>query len=800
MPAVPSFTQGAARPGATHAQEATARLKELRIALWNCHGIGKLNEKIDFANGRRHLAVYASNGSMKSSLAKTFKDVRAGVDPYDHIYPKRPHSCSIMDESKNRIDPESILVVDPYDDVKITADMSLDILVNSDLRDEYAKATGKIRENRQALLKALHERSGIPNRQGSDGRELEELVLADMGAGAGPGTDIHAALGGLRRPTRHIRDLLSDTEYHALFNEKTAPIWGDSGIRALLDMYFEKYDQLLKDSPYLNEDFDHTSVATVEKSLDTHGYFKAGHSLNMNRMDGKGKMEIVNPSQLRQVVKDELYRVKEGLRDQWSVVDKRLSTNREAHDLRQYLEDHKLVVPMLHDIPNFKRSLWECYLADVSDLVSKALDERRKADADMARIAKAAEAEQTIWEDVVATFNERFDVPFEVSVTNKPRAVAGADPPNLAFTFCDGRGDEPQTIEQGALYELLSMGEKRAFFLLNILFDVEKRRRIGRETVMILDDIADSFDYQNKYAIIEYLKDISSYEEFHILVLTHNYDFFRAVNMRGVVGGPRRCYFGDRDKNGRVRLRRVPEFDDPLSGITSDDPDIRTLASAIPFARNIAEYTLGKKDETYAALSEALHWRARTAGATVSKIADVIKRVLPQSRHAGMARPPPETGLLAALTEAADTIAESDSEMDLYGKIVVSIATRLHAEKFMCEGLYESGLPPDGERPTTHYLARLYRSRAGDGTLFPPAGRNADPGILSTLDRVALMTPEIIHINSFMFEPILDMSGTHLAELYLEVRRLAEPGEGNNAGTGGAGGGACPRGAGGRPC
>lgn len=780
-----------ARPGGG------GRLKELRIALRNCHGIGKLNKKIDFANGRRHLAVYASNGSMKSSLARTFKDIRAGVDPSDHIYPERPHSCSVTDENKNGIAPEAILVVDPYDDARITADLSLDILVNSDLRDEYAKATGKIRENRQALLKALHKRSGIPKRRGSDGEDIEKLVLEDLGAGAEQGADIHAALGRLRQPDQHVRDLLSDTRYHDLFNDKTAPIWGDGKIRALLDMYFEKYAQLLEDSPYLNEHFDHTGAATVEKSLDTHGYFKAGHSLSMKRADGKEEPPI-GRAEYRQVIKGELDRVEEGLRDQWNAVDKMLSGTGAARDLRRYLEAHKLVVPMLRDIPGLKRSLWECYLADAPELVSKARDERRQADGDLARIAKAAEDEQTIWESVVATFNERFDVPFEVSVTNKPEAVAGADPPNLAFTFDDGRGDGPRTIEQGALYELLSMGEKRAFYLLNILFEVEKRRNDGPETVMILDDIADSFDYRNKYAIIEYLKDISAYKQFHILILTHNYDFFRAVNMRGVVGGPRRCYFGDRDKSGRVRLRLNPQFDDPLGRITSDDPDIRTLASAIPFARNIAEYTLGKKDKTYAALSEALHWRARTAKATVSEIAAVVKRVLPQSRHADMVRPPPETGLLAALTEAADAIAESDSEMDLYGKIVVSIATRLHAEKFMCAGLFEAGLPPDGERPTTHDLARLYRSRAGDGTLLPPAGRNADPDVLSTLDRVALMTPEIIHINSFMFEPILDMSGPHLAELYLKVRRLAGPGEGNKAGTGGAGGGACPRDAGGR--
>lgn len=55
----------------------------------------------------------------------------------------------------------------------------------------------------------------------------------------------------------------------------------------------------------------------------------------------------------------------------------------------------------------------------------------------------------------------------------------------------------------------------------------------------------------------------------------------------------------------------------------------------------------------------------------------------------------------------------------------------------------------------------------------PPDRRDARPWHLSTLDDVALMTPEAIHINSFMYEPILDMSGQHLADLYKSVRELA---------------------------
>ena len=53
-----------------------------------------------------------------------------------------------------------------------------------------------------------------------------------------------------------------------------------------------------------------------------------------------------------------------------------------------------------------------------------------------------------------------------------------------------------------------------------------------QQTLFTIDDIADSFDYKNKYAIIEYLKDISLHGGFTQILLSHNFDFFRTVCSR----------------------------------------------------------------------------------------------------------------------------------------------------------------------------------------------------------------------------------------------------------------------------
>ncbi|KAF1010288.1 MAG: hypothetical protein GAK29_05077 [Acinetobacter bereziniae] len=47
-----------------------------------------------------------------------------------------------------------------------------------------------------------------------------------------------------------------------------------------------------------------------------------------------------------------------------------------------------------------------------------------------------------------------------------------------------------------------------------------------------------------------------------------------------------------------------------------------------------------------------------------------------------------------------------------------------------------------------------------------------EPHVLKLLNKVNLITPEHIHLNSFMFEPLVDMSMNNLVSLYSSIRNL----------------------------
>ena len=63
-------------------------MNRVNVDLQNCYGIKKLRHKFDFSQ-RTAYAIYAPNGSMKSSLAQTFKDIADGNPSTDRIFPSR---------------------------------------------------------------------------------------------------------------------------------------------------------------------------------------------------------------------------------------------------------------------------------------------------------------------------------------------------------------------------------------------------------------------------------------------------------------------------------------------------------------------------------------------------------------------------------------------------------------------------------------------------------------------------------------------------------------------------------------
>lgn len=61
------------------------------------------------------MLLYAPNGVMKTSFAKTFKDLSERRDSKDSIFPERQTKRQVFDEIGNMASPENIFVISPYE-------------------------------------------------------------------------------------------------------------------------------------------------------------------------------------------------------------------------------------------------------------------------------------------------------------------------------------------------------------------------------------------------------------------------------------------------------------------------------------------------------------------------------------------------------------------------------------------------------------------------------------------------------------------------------------------------------------
>ncbi len=720
-------------------------VKKLSVALEHCYGIKKLIATFDFSKTKAY-AVYAPNGAMKSSLAHTFQDVANGAPSRDRIFPGRISTRKIADEAGTEIAAENILVVLPYDEEMGHTARTSTLLVNGALRKEYEMLHLDIDEAKEAFLKAMKTQSGSK-------RDLEhELSLAITSEGG----KFYVALARLFEELSTQTDApYASLSYDTIFDEKVIEFLNTKDFRNVISSYITKYNELLAASTYFKKGtFNYYNAATIAKSLADNGFFRAKHTIRLN---AETAVEIKDAKELEAIIKAEKDAISNeaDLKKQFAEIGKLLEKNAGMRGFEAYIADNDGILPKLANVTAFKQEVWKSYIHSHFDLYTDLLGKYKLAQKRKEEIEAQAAAERTQWENVIDIFNDRFFVPFKLEAQNKIDVMLGQQPVlKLGFTFEDGNESAP--VQRDALMQVLSTGEKKAFYILQIIFEIEARNAAGQKTILVVDDIADSFDYRNKYAIIQYLREIAESGNFFEILLTHNFDFFRTVHSRFV---PYACCLMVVKTNSEITLTQASG----IKNIFVNDwkpnfaIDAKKRVASIPFMRNLVEFTKGDSDPAFATLTSLLHWKADSRSITETDLYGIYSSLFGATVLSANGQ-----GIVVDLIhqEAASCLAAVDG-LNFENKIVLSIAIRLLAEEFMAIRINDAAFLAGINSNQTSALLRQFRSR------FPQEGQN-----LKVIEKVVLMTPENIHLNSFMYEPILDMSDEHLRRLYGEVQTL----------------------------
>lgn len=733
-------------------------MNKLNIELTNCFGIDSLNHEFDFGKGNT-FSIYARNGLMKTSFAKTFQLIQQGKKENisDAIFGE-PGSAIVQIDGQD-IEKKQVFVVKSYES-SYESDIS-SLLIKGDIQTQL-KDVFKVRTK---LLKALEKDSGLKIKRTSLGKtvyELEPTIVKDFDFNE---KDILSNLMELASYEPEIE--CSDIPYSVIFDDTVLKKIKDTKFQEGIRDFITSSDEIYSSFEYLEKgNLTLPKLKDLKKSLVKDAFF-----VKQNKVILSGQDAITNSEALEQHISNIETKIQQT--PAYKAIENLLNDSK-GIVLKDIIETNPEIIGFLalDKLQTLKKCLWGSYIRHNSILFEELCDKYN----DFSEAIDALEIDDTPWKKALDIFNQRFTVPFMMNVVNLKGAIIGESVPQVEFSF--KKGDTVKTIDRSKLEKLdtLSQGEKRALYLLNIIFDIEQIKNTGEETLLVIDDIADSFDYKNKYAIIEYLYELAQVSNIYMLILTHNFDFYRTVASRLSVNRSNRLIA---DYSNDVLKLEVEYYQDKPFKNWKNNPKEKDIFALLPFVRNLIEYgvdqNISHTGEDFLFLTSLLHEKQDSRRITFGDIEPLYKH------YAGVTQFDASVGtdvvVLSKLYSVCDDITTFDTKLE--NKIVLSIGIRHKAEEYIIQQIHNYTGQLSWRKNKQNYRGTNvefmnFVQNNGNQTreLFNGYKQFGDTDKIKILNEVNIMTPEHIHVNSFMYEPILDMDIVELHRLYHTIKNL----------------------------
>ncbi len=739
----------------------------LKMNLENCYGIQKLNQSIDYSNNNVAV-IYAPNGTMKSSLAKTFEAIRDKRPVEEKVF-GCVSSYSIVDENNTNIPNESIMVINPFEE-NVYENQGL-LMANDVLRKQYLLIHKSIEEKRDNLYSEIKEKLKYSSRSSFN---TCGMMLADWGYSSKEEyLCLESIFTLLHDPAMKCLLKEDELDYNALFNDKVYSMVTTGKTAELLEEYEKKYSELVDKSLFMQRGvIDHNNYGNISNTLNGNGFFEAKNEITLNAKDGSIAVVVKSQKELDEIIakeKEQVLNTKE-LKELFEKINKLISKNKDTQAFNEFLQKHPDVVAEYKDVNLFKKKVWIKAFASCEVMLRELLTEYKKAQEELSKLRDKAKEETTDWKKALDLFAQRFYVPFLIEPSNQEDVILNQELPSFKYTFFDNRGSKEISKER-LIEDVLSTGERRAYYILNMIFQILVAQKEGNEKLLIMDDISESFDYKNKYAIIEYISDIASFtnasgqKTFKVLVLTHNFDFYRTLASRITKRGNSFIAYSDEGEikfeKGQYTRNIFSNYKKKLEEGGHDD----IVVASIPFVRSLIEYTEDDTNLDYILLTSVLHYKNDTQTITLKQVQDIINQYWCKKNNVNFADGRENELIYDLIMTEADKITDIE-RLEIENKLILSMAIRLKAELYMKNRILSD--VPNGN----DIINNIYSKKNQSAWLIRAYRDNINDGVMSILDIVAMITPENIHLNSFMFEPILDMSSKKLYEVYQNVKAL----------------------------
>ena len=741
-------------------------MKKVQIRIQNAYGIGSFDHEFDFdySPGSGHQRpehsqtniVYARNGTMKTSLAKALDSFAKDAPISDPVH-NRTANVEVMADG-TPLDKKKVFVVKSEEEYFESENMSL-LLADSASQERYAEIMADLDTAQSELFETAGRTIGIH----AAGTKSIERFDADFDVD----DNRLPLLLSMKTEVESAREEYTGLNYKILTDKKVTDFLDKSTTQTMLRSYVASYEKILESSEYFQEGaFDYLNAFAVQKSLDANNFMKRGvdNSVVLRKKDGSTE-EVKSIDDLKEKYESDKNRIFETLekQEEYQKFDNAMDKNENLRSLQKWVRSNKELVPYLQNYRNTRKQIWYKSFLEHKESYDNFVSIYETHKDELKSLIEASRNLATEWKKVVEDFKASFHPPFDMDVKNQEDVVLKQERPIIVIKYIDDRGGVEREIAADVLYhQVLSKGERRALYILCVMFELHMRKLSGDESLVVFDDIADSFDYRNKYSIIEYLHSISydCSNNIHMILLTHNYDFFRALRMRCSIQwntSPKALEAhrdrGDIKLNGGVYTDEFKRIRD-LSG-----SDINAMLTLIPLVRNIVEY---RAHADFDVLTSILHVKSSSASVTMTNVCDIIESNL---SSLNLSPHKDSTSAQQKILDTAESIIGSTND-SMEHKVILSMATRIKAETYIKARFMADGKTLDEDSSQTGRWTELFCVECPN-----------EADTQKVLRSVSIVTPELLHVNAFMYEPIIDMSVMEIAETYSAVKSL-QPGEG----------------------
>lgn len=708
------------------------------ITIKNAFGIRNISLNAACGNGEnglKNVVIYAPNGTFKTSFALIFKSIQTGEEIKDRLTgAKGTVKCKIGNkEITQEVANKHIIIfsrnaMDDIDfDDSIGSELSMIASVNYKV-DEIKKLHNEIDEIEKEIL-------GVASSFGLKKDILEDLLLINGKVSSDK--------------VENYIQLISDAyEIEACdkidfkkINSKTYQILDDVDFQKNIEHYKnilvgETGDDLFKGG------FSIKNATSFIKNVKNSNFLSKENKRSIKIGDIE-YFEIEKLEKFFNVKINNISTTQEAI-EIYEKINKNIGTSNEAESFKKRLkEDIEFIQVISHTRKDIILSKLKKELSLKKFNFEEKIVSIKTIKSKLEEIAKEASKEENKFKKAIAIFKKRFNPVFDLKIENENDVYINKSVPKIKFIHKCAQSKE---TDYKQMVGILSSGERTA---LNVIKFIVKYMNVkDNKPVIILDDVVETFDYGNRYAFIRYIQDLKT-DGANIIVLTNNFDFYNNVYKRAEL-----TYLSALPNTNRDKII-VDQNKKIFFDVKTIFKEINTqkVIAYLPFAREISKLRYMKE------LNSFFHYNKKALSVSMKDLIDVMESSIHNILIEGKIGHPlyDETKkYIDILYEECNSITKFNKikYFDLIAKIVLSLGIRIKCEQLIINEDFSK--IKDIKSNQTRVLFEQYKNQFNEK-------------FLNLMESILVSTPEFMHLNAFMYEPLIDIDPKILIEIYLEL-------------------------------